>query len=74
MELSTGVLNIVKSLADLPNDSYSKLIASVFETFLINTKTGGFDLNLDIKTIGRAFSLQFYCKLNTVYEYDNLSY
>lgn len=59
MELSTGVLNIVKSLADLPNDSYSKLITSVFETFLINTKTGGFDLNLDIKTIGRAFLLQF---------------
>ncbi len=54
MELSTSILNGLKCLANVPNDFYSTLIKSVFETFFLNTKTGSLDLNLDTSSIGRC--------------------
>lgn len=54
MELSTSILNGLKCLVNLPNDFYSMLIKSVFETFFINTKTGSLDLDLDTASIGNV--------------------
>ena len=55
MELSTSILNGLKCVANFPNDFFSNLIKSVFETFFINTKTGKLELNLDTSAIGKFF-------------------
>jgi hypothetical protein len=56
MELNSNLIKTLKCLSgstqDFSNETYSILIKSVFDSFIINKKNGNFELYLDTKTMG----------------------
>ena len=57
MDLSSSVVNSLKSINgsaanDLSNEAFAVLVKSVFDSFIIDSKSGEFNLNLDTETIG----------------------
>ena len=69
MELNTNVLSSLKCLADSSNDFFAKLIQSVFETFLINAKSGSFELNLNTNSIGLRLFLMSCLRKVILFQY-----
>ena len=60
MELSSNVIKSLKAIngsggssGDLSNESFQVLVKSVFDSFIIDSKSGDFNLNLDTATIGK---------------------